>query len=73
MEEMMEQLSEMVDPTINITQIIYEKMANNDKLVQSVAKFYKKIVDELTFVGFSREEAINMAIQTMASLNNNKK
>ena len=72
-EEMMEQLAEMVDPAIKLSQVLYEKMADNSALLKGVAKFHKNLVDELMNEGFSREEAINMTIHAMQSLGNNKK
>jgi hypothetical protein len=73
MEEMMEQLSEMIDPTIKVSQILYEKMADNTALLKGVAKFHRRLVEEFELVGFNREEAINMAIHTMTALNSGKK
>lgn len=73
MEEMMEQLGEMVDPAIKLSQVLYEKMADNSALLKGVAKFHKNLVDALMTEGFSREEAINITIHAMQSLSNNKK
>lgn len=73
MEEMMEQLGEMVDPAIKLSQVLYEKMADNASLLKGVAKFHKNLVDALMTEGFSREEAINMTIHAMQSLSNSKK
>lgn len=52
---MMEQLSEMIDPTIKMSQIFYEKMADNTALLKGVAKFHRRLVDEFELVGFNRE------------------
>lgn len=73
MEEMMEQLAEMVDPAIKLSQVFYEKLADNTALHKGVAKFHRRLVDEFVLEGFSRQEAINMAIHTMIALNNGKK
>lgn len=73
MEEMMEQLAEMVDPAIKLSQVFFEKMADNTALLKGVAKFHRRLVEEFVLEGFSRQEAINMAIHAMTSLNNGKK
>lgn len=73
MDEIMEQLAEMVDPSIKLTQVFYEKMADNSSLLKGVAKFHRRLVDAFMNEGFTREEAINMSIHTMTALNNNKK
>lgn len=73
MEEMMEQLAEMVDPAIKVSQVLFEKMADNSALLKGVAKFHKNLVDALMNEGFSRGEAVNMTIHAMQSLSNSKK
>lgn len=73
MEEMMEQLAEMVDPTIKVTQVFFEKMADNTALIKGIAKLHRRLVDEFILEGFSRQEAINMAIHAMTSFNNSGK
>lgn len=73
MAEMMEQMAEMVDPTIKLTQVFYERMADNAALLKGVAKFHSRLVASLVEEGFTREEAINMAIHAMTTLGGNKK
>jgi hypothetical protein len=73
MEEMMEQLSEMVDPAIKVSQIFFEKIADNTALLKGIAKLHRRLVEEFVLEGFDRGEAINMAIHIMTTLNSGKK
>lgn len=68
MEEMMEHLKQMVVPVVGMSQLLYETMANNDALLKGVAKFQAKLVAALEAEGFSRAEAIDMAIHSMTTL-----
>jgi gas vesicle protein len=67
LEEVMEQINEMLDPMLLMARRMYQKMGENTDMWKELAKCYKTAVDAFVEAGFSREEAISMAI---ASLNN---
>ena len=65
--EMLDQINEMIDPMLLMAQRMYQKMGDNTDMWKDLAKCYKTAVDVFVDAGFSREEAIRMAI---GSLNN---
>lgn len=67
MTEMLEQLEEVIDPMLAMARGLYRKMGSNPDMWKDLAKCYKTAVDAFVEAGFSRDEAISMAI---ASLNN---
>jgi hypothetical protein len=73
MKEMMEELNQMVVPVVGMSQLLYETMANNDALIKGVAKFHAKLVAAFEAEGFTRKEAINMAVHSMTTLGGGSK
>lgn len=72
-EEMTEQLKQMVVPVVSMSQLLFETMADNDALVKGIAKFNAKLVAAFEAEGFTRKEAMNMAVHAMTSLSGGNK
>jgi len=66
--EVMEQLNEVIDPMVLMLAGMYKKMGDNPDMWTGMAKCYKSSVDALMAAGFTRVEAINMAISAITNL-----
>ena len=67
LQEILDNLNEVIDPMLAMARGLYRKMGDNPDMWKDLAKCYKTAVDAFVEPGFSRDEAISMAI---ASLNN---
>ena len=70
--EVMEQLNEVIDPVVLMLAGLYKKMGDNPDMWTGMAKCYRSAVDAFMEAGFTRNEAISMAISSIATLGTKK-
>jgi hypothetical protein len=70
--EVMERPEEVIDPMLTMARGLYQKMGSNPDMWKDLAKCYKTAVDAFVEEGFTRDEAIKMAIASLNSLGGSK-